>query len=330
MSLTTTSSSSSPSPFVTAALGLSAPSFHFNFDWADDVEDELHTQQPSGRGLCHSFNDHAPPVSAQEYDGRICDDLTDSAYDTCENSSRSESKITVDDLTCEGGLNEQCFTSTLTTEQAAPLDRLHQGLAAEFWGRQHAVAVDTKIHHFNWLGHPVYQASGTAPTDSLAIILSGPKVPKENDSLRVKSMLKRASAFLDPVVVSLEKSSDSSSHRDFNQTHALRGHVSKFYTAHGTWFTQPSPLDAGLITLDTGSVAIYQSPHRAVGNGFVESSLIPSRADWSDQYQEKQVALGSSPWCRNRQRLTPSSLRQATWPGDPEVMAPEPDLSSAT
>ncbi|KAJ5488868.1 hypothetical protein N7539_003758 [Penicillium diatomitis] len=319
MSPTTTSSSSSPSPFVTAALGLSTPSLHFNFDWADDVEDELQTQQPSGRGLCHSFNDHAPPVSAQDYDESLCNDLADSAYDTCGNSSRSESKVNIDDLTCEGGLNERRFTSTSMTEQVTPLDRLHQGLAAEFWGRQHAVAVDIEIHHFNWLGHPVNQASGTAPTDSLAIIRCGPK-----------SMLKRASPFLDPVVVSLEKSSDSSSHRDLNQTHALRGHVSKFYTAHGTWFTQPSPLDAGLITLDTGSVAIYQSPHLAVGNGFVESSLIPSRADWSDQYQEKQVALGSSPWCRNRQRLPPSSLRQATLPGDPELIAPEPDLSSVT
>ena len=67
------------------------------------------------------------------------------------------------------------------------------------------VVYDEHVHHFNWLGDPVYQASATTPAESLSIICGGPKVPKEKEKLWIGSILSRAYQYLDPIVVSLER-----------------------------------------------------------------------------------------------------------------------------
>ncbi|EPS32624.1 hypothetical protein PDE_07584 [Penicillium oxalicum 114-2] len=326
---------------------LSSERFHFGFDWAEDVEDELQAQQPSGFNGDETL---ARPQSAWEAEGGCSeadpmqsedcqddevsfeDECGDSTYGTCENSSQYESMETVTPLTFEEDVNDQVLVNIPLTEEVTSEDWMQQGITAEFRGREYVTSVDSRVHHFNWFGHPVYQPSATTPAECLGVIRCGPKVPKESDSLRVESILQRAFQFLDPIVVSLkERPHPNPEHRGPSLPDTTEDHVSKFYTPHGLWISDWShSASSEVISLDSGSKVVYQNPNLSVGNGFVESSVLLSRVEWSTIYQEKQASLRCFPDLRKDQRskLPPSRLRLTTLTCEDEVILPGSPLVS--
>jgi hypothetical protein len=184
---------------------------------------------------------------------------------------------------------------------------LLQGIEEEFRGRVDAMVHDEDIHHFNWLGNPVYQSSSTTPAESFAIICTGPKVPQGSDKWRIESILDRAYQFLDPVVVSLETITELVfNNRGSDLQTAAEGHVFKLYIPQGRWTLDPHIFDSGKVLLDTGSLDVYQNPLYEVGNGFIKPSLIFTSSDWR------------SVCCKiRRSRRRSSLLRKITWSPPP-------------
>ncbi|KAJ5370940.1 uncharacterized protein N7496_007032 [Penicillium cataractarum] len=276
----------------------STEEFHFDFDWAEDVEDELRRQESHGWDLCHDAKGYSS--------GEILEATGNSFHDI--DFERDVEYITEDDIVD----HDTNIVSIPLTEEVSPTQRLRRGVVQEFRGRDSAVSHDEKIHHFNWLGNPVYQPSSTTPAESLAIIFSGPKVPKENDKLRVASILRRAYQYLDPVVVSFERIKKRFfKHRGFSLQNAAEGHVFKFYTPHGQWMVDSHVLDSELILRDAGTQDVYLSSKFSIGNGFKSSSLIPTRSTWSStQRKILRSRQRSSPRKNNWSPPPPSPLQQ--------------------
>lgn len=267
--------------------------FHFNFDWAENVEDQLRSQDLTGWDLC----DNSPEPPSEPH--RENDHVRDVEYVVEDGTTDINAKI----------------VSIPSTEDVSPLIQLHQNIAEEFRGRDNYMVYDEHVHHFNWLGDPVYQASATTPAESLAIICGGPKVPKEKEKLRIGSILNRAYQSLDPIVVSLERTSDCLfTYRGFSLQRAAEGHVFKFYTPQGRWLVDQHVFDGGMVLLDTGSIEVYLNPDYSVGNGFTSPSLIPNRSDWQSARHEKLLSRQTSSLPRKNtwSPPPPSALRQST------------------
>ncbi|PTU25391.1 hypothetical protein P175DRAFT_0554630 [Aspergillus ochraceoroseus IBT 24754] len=164
----------------------------------------------------------------------------------------------------------------------------------EFHSRQQIVdGVDgEKVHHFNWFGKPVYRNSSTPPEVSLWFILAKPKAPQGRDKLRVKSVLKRARVWVDPVLVSLERGA-----RDLHRGSAYdlirfaEKRTFKFYTPHGTWQLDRDALQGGAL-LDQGTAKIYHDDKWGAGGGFMRSRNIRPASDW---YRERSRIYGGAP-----------------------------------
>lgn len=267
--------------------------FHFDFDWAEDVEDQLRSQDLHGWALC----DNSPEPGSEPHG---------------ENDHARDVEYAVEDDTSEVNVK---IVSIPSTEDVSPLIQLHQNIAEEFRGRDNYVVYDEHVHHFNWLGDPVYQSSATTPAESLVIICGGPKVPKEKEKLQIGSILNRAYRYLDPIVVSLERTGDRLfTYRGFSLQKAAEGYVFKFYTPQGRWLVDQHIFDGGIVLLDTGSIEVYLNPGYSVGNGFTGPSLIPSRSDWQSARDEKLLSQQTSSLPRKNTWYPPppSPLRQST------------------
>jgi hypothetical protein len=277
----------------------STEEFHFDFDWAEDVEDELRRQEAHGWDLCHD---------AEEYTGG--EDLEAKSHGSSDiDFERDIEYITGNDIAD----HDTNIVSIPWTEEASPTQRPRRGIAQEFRGRDSAVSHDENIHHFNWFGDAVYPPSSTTPAESLAIIFSGPKVPKENDKLRIASILRRAYQYLDPVVVSFERTKKRFlKRRGSSLQNAAEGHVFKFYTPHGRWMVDSDVLHSELILRDSGTQDDYLGSKFSVGNGFQSSSLIPTRSNW--RLARRKIIRSrqhSSPRKNNWCPPPPSPLRQS-------------------
>lgn len=289
--------------------------FHFGFDWAHDVEYQLQLQEAHSWDLCHDSEDPLSPKFAgnsSEGPRKIANE-------------RDIEYITEDGMT----FNDANIVSIPSTEEISLLDQLRQGIAEEFRGREDTMVHDKHIHHFNWLEDPVYQASATTPAESLAIICSGPKIPKESEKLRIGSTLHRAYQFLDPVVVSLERTSERLfENRGFSLQKAAEGHVFKFYTPQGRWLVDPHVFDSGIILLDTGSMDVYLNSNYSVGNGFVRPSLIPNTSAWQSARHEilRFRQCSSLPRKNTWSPPSPSPLRQSTTVSDDVSEVPKKAL----
>lgn len=261
--------------------------FFFDFDWAD-VESDLIREEPHGWDICHDYE--------ELLDGE-CSEATGEASEI--NYEKDIKYIT------EEGIDEDHtnLVSIPSTEEVSSRERLLRGTEEEFRSRVDAIVHDEDIHHFNWLGNPVYQPSSTTAAESLAIICTGPKVSQGSDKWRVQSILDRAYQFLDPVVVSLENITQLTfNNRGSGLQNAAEGHVFKFYTPQGRWTLDPHIFDSGKVLLDTGSVDVYCNSSYEIGNGFIKPSMIFTRSDW------RSIRRGIR---RARQR---SSLpRKITW-----------------
>jgi hypothetical protein len=181
-----------------------------------------------------------------------------------------------------------------------------------------------KMHHFNWMGNPVYQHSPTPPTESLALILSDPKVPQQSDEHRMQAILGCAFAFLDPVVVNLYDEHEDSllQMRGSKLVQAAKGRVFKYYTPHGQW-TGDSRDQAGETALDDVNPSTYYcNPYVAIGNGLIETSVLPSRMKYRERQDE--LAVRHQPNRKhNGWQPAPSQLRESMTI-EQEAVSPSP------
>ncbi|OQE10171.1 hypothetical protein PENVUL_c004G01449 [Penicillium vulpinum] len=118
--------------------------------------------------------------------------------------------------------------------------------------------------------------NATCPSDSLAIILAKPKPPKRDSDFRIQLLLGRAAQFIDPILVTLNGAEDGL--LDLRGSQLVRestGRVFKFYSPHGKWLEDPNDTSEDTTT-DVGNLRVYDTAELAIGNGFVESSAIPS------------------------------------------------------
>lgn len=259
------------------------------FSWADEAEDEATSVTATA------------PANGQENNGACRPFIVDSLNATCQpqKSNQDEEKLT-------------------EAESQAVLAQW-ETVAYEFWQR-HRRTLEAEIqgwdiHHFNWMGYEVYDYNPTPAAVSLFFILSRPKLLAQRDDMRLEAILKRAAAYVDPVVYMGDK-------RDLQRTgqdlvNAVTGQVFKFYTRHGWWKCDRREQEEGT-ELDQGSMAIYTSPHWAVANGFVAYPTIPARRPTIQGRNERFPK--KSYWDEDRLRrvaakqyhaLTPSPLRSS-------------------
>jgi hypothetical protein len=159
---------------------------------------------------------------------------------------------------------------------------------AEFELRSHIGDGDNKIHHWNWMGDPVYHPVTTPPADSLAFMRARPKAPKGRQKYLVTSILNRAIELVDPVLVSVDQ--DNGELFDMHGSELIQacdGRVFRYYSLHGRW------LDAGEeesrhIVPDRGARGLCQFE---IGNGINEDGPLLSRDEWL-QWQAEEVAAG--------------------------------------
>jgi hypothetical protein len=204
--------------------------------------------------------------------------------------------------------NEQESTSQCPSdaEEAAAVAPAQQNLDSIFADRQLWIEIDEDIHHFNWMGMRSYTHSSTTPSESLAIILSKPKSLQGSDMWRKQSVLNRAMHYVDPVIVRLDGPDDGLLElRGSTLTKESHGRVLKFYSPHGEWMNDQR--DATDACVDYGSIKIYGASSFAIGNGFVESSRIPSTYGWMESKAEMSGGLESLP-------------RKLTWKPKPSLL----------
>ncbi|KAJ5120506.1 uncharacterized protein N7515_009894 [Penicillium bovifimosum] len=202
-----------------------------------------------------------------------------------------------------GESTSQCPSDT---EEAAAAALAQTNLTSIFADRQLWIDFDRDIHHFNWMGLRSYTHYSTTPSESLAIILSKPKDLQGSDKLRRQAVLNQAMHHIDPVIVRLHGPDDNLIDlRGSALARESQGRVHKFYSPHGRWLNdQRDTTDA---CIDTGSIDIYGATRFAVGNGFVESSCIPSVHEWMESKPEVSGGLESLP-------------RKSTWKAKPSPL----------
>lgn len=221
----------------------------------------------------------------------------------------SDSVSTVTAMTSDNDEKKKTQPSSNTTTSAV-IPLMKEVYDAFDW-REYSVSIERQIHHFNWLGEPVYQHSSTSPEDSLAVILAEPKVPEAREDLRVQSLLRCAYTFVDPVVTDLGSARRHLLLRRGSQLRqAAAGLTFKYYTPHGQWMTDVNE-DPSEVVVDTGNMNAYITSKLAVGNGFVQPTQIRSSAEWVQAHTKRLDSL--SRWQPPRKlqwRPRPSPLRQ--------------------
>ncbi|KAJ5179257.1 hypothetical protein N7492_002467 [Penicillium capsulatum] len=313
-----------------------------HFDWAEDVEEELRKSQPRPPD--------PPPAAESSHSGSFHGFVADEVYpfsglcnrrhpnnahpclDTIEDETECKFADEMDPFFYEGGFemlrprySEGPSYFTETDPVAIENFQLALGEAeSEFSRRQFETYLDPDIHHYSFLGEAVYEPSATPPSQSLAVIMSGPRVPEAQENLRVQAMLRPANKRLDPVILKLDGTDESIlQKRGCALEQAVAGRVSTFYTPHGTWMGDNSEQTAFNVC-DTGDIHSYVSEDVDIGNGFIGRGSIISWADWSRMCDEQRSPLGQG---RVPRKMTwspkPSPLRQSTKP------TPEPTLDSS-
>ncbi|KAL3464296.1 hypothetical protein BJX64DRAFT_286715 [Aspergillus heterothallicus] len=170
-----------------------------------------------------------------------------------------------------------------------------------------------QIHHFNWLGHPVFRSSSTPPEISLWCLVARPKSTLRDTptGFLKKATLNNAWVWVDPVSIRVDKGvylpQDGQGLLRF-----AKGRTQKMYTLHGVWKYGP---EKDQILIDTGDTTDYMDPKRRVGNGFIEGTSIRTR-DERIQYERlvSAVALQDLKKSKNARVKRPSPLRQSMTP----------------
>ncbi|KAJ5710981.1 hypothetical protein N7488_005137 [Penicillium malachiteum] len=144
----------------------------------------------------------------------------------------------------------------------------------EFAWRQFCQERDQEIHHYNLFGQPVYEPSGTSPSESLAVILSPKQLFPDPEDHHITSVLNRPRVFLDPVCVDVTQSNLHL--RGSKLMKSVRGKAYKCYSPHGTWQWEAEGQDIVYAPDDARS---YCLPETAVAAGFLETMHIRAQKE---------------------------------------------------
>lgn len=185
-----------------------------------------------------------------------------------------------------------------------------------FSERSYRAEHDSPIHHFNWLGRPVWQRSTTVPKDSLVFIQGRPKTAWIREDYRVQPILNRAMQFVDPVVV-IPNDGDTSflELKGTALARAAVGRVYKLYSPHGRWVIDDSEETEELIT-DHGEFAFHTLDTVAIGRGFISHGSVRTPSDWLEEAALNAEAEADRArklyWKATPSRLEPTSRSGAS------------------
>lgn len=297
------------------------------FDWADDVEEELMADAGSESSVssCEmgedmsSFPELERQPSSHGHDratekGKGFDEVF--MVETQEDTGSTPGPLIVNGAM--GGPVEPDTDSDLEKE----IDRMEGDISREFAYRERCLADhDGEIHHFNWLGCPVYGYSSTPPVISLLFLLADPKVSVRSDEWRISSIMQRAMVFVDPVVVYLGDCRwKDLCLRGYDLVKWATGRTYKFYSRHGYWQDDERDMEENN-AIDDGNLVTYSAEHLAVSNGFIQQFTIRSRAQW---YRSRDERFDLAYHGHRRsicKDYKPSPLRQSMSPDDIEEEA---------
>ncbi|KAJ5147940.1 hypothetical protein N7526_001292 [Penicillium atrosanguineum] len=218
-----------------------------SFDWAEDAENEINDETDS---FCWPTLHSARIDEHQEMTDPPVLDRSHSNQKPLEDHELDTTCRTVDDV---------------------------------FHFRTHYCRSNPDFRHFNWSGEPASTRSATLPAEFLAIILSNPKALDPNKGLRIPSVLRRASKFIDSVVVNLANTDEGLlSLRGPQLQHAATGYV-RCPSTHGWWLVE-SREDHDL-DLDTSNSAHYLMSNLAIANGFTRGR-IRTASGWAKTRQD--------------------------------------------
>ncbi|KAE8378753.1 hypothetical protein BDV26DRAFT_291877 [Aspergillus bertholletiae] len=307
-----------------------------SFDWAEDVEEVL--EQSQRLQSSDNSDRETEPDDIFEEQGDIYTDVSSAnisavcgEYHNADGDKTSDKKTELElpiEIVPVSGL------LTLTTSlipnfreydeddpcSYGEIEQMNSEVEQEFTYRNYCMEHDEyrQIHHFNWLGYPIYESSGTSPAISLLFQLADPKTPSPRDELRFQSVFARAMRFVDPVIVELEKGLEDLERQGLDLVRWATGRVTRFYSLHGRWTEDRVEWDECKYP-DEGTLALYQSGSVACGNGFISLCNIRSRHQWGShkiRLQEKyEKTCRDKPDNFNARRqcntYKPSLLRQS-------------------
>lgn len=195
----------------------------------------------------------------------------------------------------------------------------------EYNWRMKIEQTDSAIHHWNWLGNPVYERTATPPAESLAFMQAVPKAPMGRDRHRVESIMNRAMELIDPVLVKIDGGNKRLLEMHGSELiRACDGRVSNLYPLHGQWMHHPDGNEHNVFPDLGGCSGFVGSPDYAVGNGIFGNRLI-NRDDWREWQMEiiaTNKATGDLPRKLTWERPPPSSLANFESPSEETEIRP--------
>ena len=208
------------------------------------------------------------------------------------------------------------------SEEDLEIQSMQRDVNEELAFQSLCMAADTygEIHHFNWLGSPVFGYSATPAVISLLFLLSEPKVPAIGDEYRLEAIMRRAMVLVDPVFVYLNDGWGSLCLRGSELIRWATGRAFKFYTPNGHW-SQDDREIADDTRVDDGNLGNYVADDMAAGNGFIRLFSIRSRVQWFNAKDRFTIHTENerSVIARHREKnqdYIPSPLRQSMTPDD--------------
>lgn len=303
------------------------------FDWADDVEEELEgsveiDREPERIEETEDIVMEGKTTEEALAPLKIYKNTQAYMYTTTDKPKVTEEKFR-GPLIVNGAANttmdieswEQETDSGSSTDFDGEIESMQLAVNGEFAYRRACLQADNErfIHHFNWLGAPVYGYNPTPPTISLLFLLTDPKTPPSGDEWRYESIMKRAMVFVDPVIVYVDNGKEDLCKRGFDLVRWATGRVYKFYSPHGKWSEDVRDLEEFPV-LDEGNLVNYASDNTVAGNGFIEQFTIKSRSQWFRSRDEcYYVAHRQQKPRRKGFGLVSSPLRQSMTPSDFDV-----------
>jgi hypothetical protein len=215
------------------------------------------------------------------------------------------------------------------SSQIPPVGRKKEGLSLPTSRRTSSSAlifstVMKKVHHWNWLGNPVYHRVATPPAHSLAFIRATPKAPTGGRKYLVTAIMNCAMQLVDPVLVDTDQ--DDGQLLNLHGSELIRecgDRVFRFYSPHGKWL-HDSCETAQDIVPDYGTAGRCQFE---IGNGLYEDGPLISCEEWR-QWRAEEIAAAEAPNGQPRKlSWTPSAsllknCETITYPEPPPAPAP--------
>ncbi|KAI9045277.1 uncharacterized protein KD926_009691 [Aspergillus affinis] len=123
------------------------------------------------------------------------------------------------------------------------------------------------VHHYNWLGAPVFEQSDTPPEVSLLVRSVPRKRLGRSDKYRFRSIMHRAELFIDPVIVMLEEGvkRQTQFERVTELVRYATGRTFKFYSPYGAWVADPQ--ENGSIVVDEQTEDVEMNERNILNNG---------------------------------------------------------------